>query len=509
MQRSLPIIIAAVVVVGGAVVAYALLEQEGTPRSAPAPVPIAAAPAEVSEDRAEAPATAAAPPAREPREATDPPAGRAEAPAAMEAETAQATAEVEPEVVEAEADVADAAPESVEAEPEMTETEPEVAEAEAPETVSEPANDSVPDATVDDTEAPAETVVAAVAEPGIADGLSTPESASAPAPLPTDTHLAVPPQAPRASAPTVEPGAASPLSPAEVRPRDVEAPPDMTPPSFDIVHISADGHSVFAGRAEPGASISVMDGDEVVGSALADSRGEWVVIPDTPLPAGSRELGIAARGESGSEALSESVVVLHVPESPGNAEAEPSAIDHDPIAVSLPRGDTGIARLMQSGEPGYGIEGAHGLSLDSISYDAVGSFAISGRAQPDNRIAAYLDEHGIGRTRASRAGDWTIMPEETVDPGFYTLRVDQLDDGGSVVSQIQTPFTMVDIGETDVAEGLVVVQPGNSLWRIARRVYGRGTQHTIIFQANRDQIDEANLIYPGQIFLLPTPPDGE
>ncbi|MDP7539824.1 MAG: LysM peptidoglycan-binding domain-containing protein [Alphaproteobacteria bacterium] len=294
--------------------------------------------------------------------------------------------------------------------------------------------------------------------------------------------------------------------PVEVRPRAIETASDLTAPSFDIVHISADGHSVFAGRAEPGASISVMDGDDVVGSGLADSRGEWVVIPDTPLPSGSRELGLTARGEADTNVLSESVVVLHVP---GTAKVAPSDIDHDAIAVSLPRGDTGIARLMQNGELGYGIEGARGLSLDSVTYGEVGSFAISGRALPKNEIAAYLDEHDIGRTHATSAGDWTIVPEETVKHGLYTLRVDQLNDGGVIVSRIQTPFTMADVTEIDIAEGLVVVQPGNSLWRIARRIYGRGVQHTIIYQANRDQINEPSLIYPGQIFLVPTPPDDE
>ncbi|MEE1543861.1 MAG: LysM peptidoglycan-binding domain-containing protein, partial [Alphaproteobacteria bacterium] len=242
-----------------------------------------------------------------------------------------------------------------------------------------------------------------------------------------------------------------------------------------------------------------------VGNALANARGEWVVITDTPLPSGSRELSLAARGEAGTDVLSESVMV-HVP---GTAKVAPSDIDHDPVAVSLPRGNTGIARLMQNGELGYGIEGAHGLSLDSVTYDEVGNFAISGRALPKNKIAAYLDKQDVGSTHATSAGDWTIVPEETVKHGLYTLRVDQLNDGGVIVSRIQTPFTMADVTEIDIAEGLVVVQPGNSLWRIARRIYGRGVQHTIIYQANRDQINEPSLIYPGQIFLVPTPPDDE
>ena len=44
----------------------------------------------------------------------------------------------------------------------------------------------------------------------------------------------------------------------------------------------------------------------------------------------------------------------------------------------------------------------------------------------------------------------------------------------------------------------------NSLWRISRRVYGAGLRYSVIYQANRDRIRDPNLIYPGQIFVVPT-----
>ena len=50
---------------------------------------------------------------------------------------------------------------------------------------------------------------------------------------------------------------------------------------------------------------------------------------------------------------------------------------------------------------------------------------------------------------------------------------------------------------------VVLVQPGNSLWRLARRTYGSGLRYTDIYDANRDQIRDPNLIYPGQVFVLP------
>jgi LysM repeat protein len=51
----------------------------------------------------------------------------------------------------------------------------------------------------------------------------------------------------------------------------------------------------------------------------------------------------------------------------------------------------------------------------------------------------------------------------------------------------------------------VVVQPGANLWRIARRAYGRGVRYTVIYAANRDQIRDPRLIFPGQVFAVPGP----
>jgi nucleoid-associated protein YgaU len=52
----------------------------------------------------------------------------------------------------------------------------------------------------------------------------------------------------------------------------------------------------------------------------------------------------------------------------------------------------------------------------------------------------------------------------------------------------------------------VIVQPGNSLWRIARRVLGEGMQYVHIYEANQAQIRDPDLIYPGQVFEVPSAP---
>jgi len=49
----------------------------------------------------------------------------------------------------------------------------------------------------------------------------------------------------------------------------------------------------------------------------------------------------------------------------------------------------------------------------------------------------------------------------------------------------------------------VIVQPGSTLWAIARERYGEGILYVQVFAANRDKIRDPDLIYPGQVFDLP------
>jgi nucleoid-associated protein YgaU len=69
---------------------------------------------------------------------------------------------------------------------------------------------------------------------------------------------------------------------------------------------------------------------------------------------------------------------------------------------------------------------------------------------------------------------------------------------------VETPFSRAEVLSALPSESAVIVQPGNSLWRISRRIYGEGVRFSVIYQANRDRIQDPDLIYPGQIFVVPT-----
>ncbi len=128
---------------------------------------------------------------------------------------------------------------------------------------------------------------------------------------------------------------------------------------------------------------------------------------------------------------------------------------------------------------------------------------MSGVSKPDSTVNVYIDNKLIGSTKTDKESKWSITPEQKVEPGRYTLRVDQLEKDGKVASQEQLPLVKHDALKNMPSESFVIVQPGNSLWRIARRSYGKGVKYTIIYKANLHQINDPDLIFPGQIFEVP------
>ncbi len=163
-----------------------------------------------------------------------------------------------------------------------------------------------------------------------------------------------------------------------------------------------------------------------------------------------------------------------------------------------PGGPVQMAAREPSGDPLASV-----LSLDAIDYDKSGNLSMSGQSPEGTRVRIYLDNRPIGGATTGEAGVWQLAPSISVPPGLYKMRVDQVDRSGIVVARIETPFSRAGPMGDLPRDAVTFVQPGNSLWRIARRTLGKGVRYTVIFEANRDQIRDPDLIYPGQIFVVP------
>ncbi len=292
---------------------------------------------------------------------------------------------------------------------------------------------------------------------------------------------------------------------------------------------------MIAGSAEAGSTVSIrVDGAEVA-TAEADVRGSFVAL-FTLLPSqAGRVVTLVARSGSGREVGSLASVLLTPttapevapdvstaevvqPDAPDTADAdlpgggaqtaggEPAPPAAAPTAVLLT--DAGAQVLEPAAlEPAF----ARNVTIDAISYSTEGDVQLSGRGGAGATVRLYLDNQPMLETTIAPDGRWAgTLP--AIAAGVYTLRADQLAADGKVRSRYETPFqreapellrAAAQTGDAPGAAQQITVQPGFTLWRIARESYGQGVMYVRVYEANRNQIRDPDLIYPGQVFTVP------
>lgn len=268
-------------------------------------------------------------------------------------------------------------------------------------------------------------------------------------------------------------------------------------PKFDLVRVEPDGSALIAGKAPAGAIVKILSDGIELGQSRASARGEFVAFVNTAPQKDVQTLELQAETNDGPVVVSEDTVLLL-------AKTETASLDL-PAAESAPT-------VVKSTPQGVSVVSAPNLAtldhvtLDTISYDAEGEVVLTGRGVPGKRVFVYADGAAVGANRVSQSGSWQMVMVG-LEAGRYTLRVDEVDEDGTVTSRVESPFQRVYPEDELLLAGLtrknVIVQPGSNLWTIARVRYGNGAKYTQIFAANRDRIRNPDLIYPGQIFDLP------
>ena len=126
---------------------------------------------------------------------------------------------------------------------------------------------------------------------------------------------------------------------------------------------------------------------------------------------------------------------------------------------------------------------------------------ISGRMIPENSVNFFVKNNLVGSVKSNDQGKWNFFYKlKPFDESFdFEIKTSFLKKNLEIIIPIRNRKIDSDFFKSEK----IVVQEGNSLWRIARKTLGGGIYYTDIYKNNSSIISDPNLIFPGQVFLIP------
>ncbi len=266
---------------------------------------------------------------------------------------------------------------------------------------------------------------------------------------------------------------------------------DFNHPSltFDLVRISKNGDVVMAGKSEPNEVIELLDGQEILAELVSDANGDWIWIKDSPLKNGIKKFKLNYKDNTRNKNKSDQMIIVLI-----DNKTKPK-----------------VARLSNSDVKNIDVLNleniSDGITLDVLSYSPTGLVILSGRTLPNNELNILKAKKNIGKTQSGEDGKWKfILEEHNLSDQKLSIKTN-INGEDVILSYNQAELKKRFVNKNfEFVNKKIVVQQGNSLWRIARKTLGGGIFYTEIYKNNFQKIKNPNLIYPGQVFNIPKKP---
>ncbi|GJE18303.1 LysM peptidoglycan-binding domain-containing protein [Methylobacterium marchantiae] len=261
--------------------------------------------------------------------------------------------------------------------------------------------------------------------------------------------------------------------------------PDAVPVKVVSVDAEEGGRLFVTGQAPPGATVRLYINDTLIapGSVGADGRVSFTI--GRGVAPGDYRIRIDQVDPVSGKVKNRSEVAFAMPRAAKSVVATgPDAPPPNAVAALAP------PPLPGKPSPSAALAAkAHAKlssGLPSSGHHSVGDRSVQGAPQ-DASPSAPASPMTTGQSRPSPTTDQAGAASVSSSPS---------------ASALQPPAApqAVFVPEINTAR----ITRGDSLWEISRRIYGKGTRYTVIFDANQPQIRNPDLIYPGQIFVLPS-----
>ena len=247
------------------------------------------------------------------------------------------------------------------------------------------------------------------------------------------------------------------------KPTETAAPAGAVLPTFDVLRVEPDGSTVIAGRAGPGVTVEIVNGDAVLSKAVAGAGGEFAAILDNPLPPGDHQLALRATGADGTVALSGEVATVSVPKdktgqllamisTPGQASrllTIPAPAD----AASAPD----AAKAGTAPAPSASAASSNGAVIVNAVEIEGDKLFVAGQTRPGVKLRAFAGNTLIGEGTADASGNFVVDGAVPLTPGDHMIVVELLDASGNVIVKSSVPFNRPEGNQVAaVASGGVV-----------------------------------------------------
>ena len=278
---------------------------------------------------------------------------------------------------------------------------------------------------------------------------------------------------------------------------------------FDLARVNQEGQIMLGGYAPPLSRLLLSMNGEVLGAMVTDDRGEWLFLSQKPFETGQYTLSLEAQIEESEVVYGIETLWVVIPE----FSPEFSTETQQPLMVVLAN-ESGVAsRILSRRFSGDKTATGADFIVDTLDYGENGQLSIAGRLRGEQvEMLVYRNNKLIARKGYRGKGavpvDWQLSaqlaPSQTSLSG-QVLRID-LVSNEKVVQRKALPIDWTPLMR-DGEDEYFVVRAGASLWHIARRIFGTGTLHTFLYEANKAQIENPDLIRPGQILFIPQRPN--
>ena len=277
-------------------------------------------------------------------------------------------------------------------------------------------------------------------------------------------------------------------------------------PEIDIIKVSPDGSFVIAGKGQPNSNINILNKGDLIDSSIVDSDGNWVVVSKENLKTGDNLISIDQINNNGlvlrhkqlfitkiDEHKKDQPLVISVP----NKNSEDISIIQQPSEkqkIYKVEKDLGIQKKIKSNKKIFNVK--------TIFFNENGYVSIKGKVNFGKKIELYINKK-IMETIKIENSKWQYNSDKIIDYGLHDLLVVLKSDKDEILDKITLPFMRVEMPYNDVPENFILIKPGDMLWTIAYRLYGDPFKYIQIFEENKDQITNPDLIFPGQLFSIP------